>query len=102
MYTEEEQKTRKEKHKSNKQRSTKHTHKPKPKDQVTRALPHTGGELRCSKRVSSSCSTSGTLGSIASLLAATFYQGNPDRNHKLWNIVSTERNILHKVYLHLA
>jgi hypothetical protein len=37
----------------------------------------------------------GTLGSVASLLAATLYQGNPDRNHKLWNIVSTERYILH-------
>jgi hypothetical protein len=24
------------------------------------------------------------------LLAAALYQGNPDRNHKLWNIVSTE------------
>jgi hypothetical protein len=117
----------------------------------------TGGELRCSGRVSSSCSTSGTrrvnlvanpvvsresgkdrevfttsgtypwsfvtqifhngqpshggerkifevmtstlpkriLGSVASLLAATLYQGNPDRNHKLWNIVSSERYILH-------
>jgi hypothetical protein len=29
----------------------------------------------------------GTLGSVASLLAATLYQGNPDRNHKPWNIV---------------
>ena len=29
----------------------------------------------------------GTLGAVASLLAATLYQGNPDRNHKLWNIV---------------
>jgi hypothetical protein len=38
----------------------------------------------------------GTLGSVASLLAATLYQGNPDRNHKLWNIVLTERDILHK------
>jgi hypothetical protein len=37
----------------------------------------------------------GTLGPVASLLAATLYQGNPDRNHKLWNIVSTERYILH-------
>jgi hypothetical protein len=36
----------------------------------------------------------GTLGSVVSLLAATHYQGNPDRNHKLWNIVSTERHIL--------
>jgi hypothetical protein len=37
----------------------------------------------------------GTLGSVASLLAAALYQGNPDRNHKLWNIVSSERYILH-------
>jgi hypothetical protein len=37
----------------------------------------------------------GTLGSVASLLAATVYQGNPDRNHRLWNFVSTERYILH-------
>ena len=41
-----------------KQRSTKHTHKTK--DRVTRTLLKTGGELRCSGRVSSSCSTSGT------------------------------------------
>ena len=27
----------------------------------------------------------GTLGSVASLLAATLYQGNPDRNYKLHN-----------------
>jgi hypothetical protein len=33
----------------------------------------------------------GTLGSVASLLASILYQGNPDRNHKLWNIVSIER-----------
>jgi hypothetical protein len=32
-----------------------------------------------------------TLGSVVSLLTATLYQGN----HKLWNIVSTERYILH-------
>jgi hypothetical protein len=36
-----------------------------------------------------------TLGSVVSLLAATPYQGNPDRNHKLWNIVSSERYTLH-------
>jgi hypothetical protein len=29
------------------------------------------------------------------MLAATLYQENPDRNYKLWNIVSTERYILH-------
>ena len=32
----------------------------KTKDRVTRTPPKTGGELRCSVRVSSSCSTSGT------------------------------------------
>jgi hypothetical protein len=37
----------------------------------------------------------GTLGSVASLLVATLYQGNLGRNHKLWNIASTERYILH-------
>ena len=45
-----------------------------------------------------------TFGSVASLLAATSYQGNPDtsRNHKLWNIVSSERYILHmQVLLHI-
>jgi hypothetical protein len=30
------------------------------------------------------------LGSVASLLAATLYQGNHDRNHKLWNIGSAD------------
>ena len=39
-------------------RSTKHTHKTK--DRVTRTPLKTGGELRCSRRVSSSCSTSDT------------------------------------------
>jgi hypothetical protein len=34
-----------------------------------------------------------TNSSVTSLLAATLYQGNPDGNHKLWNIVSTEREI---------
>jgi hypothetical protein len=37
----------------------------------------------------------GTLGSVASLLTGSLFQGNPDRNHKLWNIGSTERYILH-------
>jgi hypothetical protein len=37
----------------------------------------------------------GTIGSVASLLAATLYQRNPDRNHMLWNIGSTKRYILH-------
>ena len=48
----------KEKVQKDKQRSTKHTHKTK--NRVTRTALKTGGELRCSGRLSSSCSTSGT------------------------------------------
>jgi hypothetical protein len=57
---EEEQTTQwpKEKVQKDKQRSTKHTYKTK--DRVTRTPLKTGGELRCSGRVGSSCSTSGT------------------------------------------
>ena len=60
LYIEEEQTTQwsKEKVQKDKQRSTKHTHKTK--DRVTRTQLKTGGELRCSGRVSNSCSTSGT------------------------------------------
>ena len=59
-YIEEEQTTQwpKEKAQKDKQRSTKHTYQTK--DRVTRTLLKTGCELRCSGRVSSSCSTSGT------------------------------------------
>jgi hypothetical protein len=46
------------KQKKDKQRSTKHTYKAK--DRVTRTPLKTGGELRCSESVSSSCSTSDT------------------------------------------
>jgi hypothetical protein len=46
------------KQKKDKQRSTKHTYKTK--DRVTRNPLKTGVELRCSGRVCSSCSTSGT------------------------------------------
>jgi hypothetical protein len=42
-----------------------------------------------------STSPKGSLGSVASLLAATLYQGIPNRNDKLWNIVSSERYIFH-------
>ena len=61
-YIEEEQTTQwpKEKVQKDKQRSTKHTHKIK--DRVTRTPLKTGCELRCTRRVSSSCSTSGTRG----------------------------------------
>jgi hypothetical protein len=37
----------------------------------------------------------GTLGTVAFLLATTLYQGNPDRNHRLWDIISSERYIFH-------
>ena len=48
----------KEKVQKDKQRLTKHTYKTK--DRVTRTPLKTGGELRCSGRISSSCSTSDT------------------------------------------
>ena len=53
-YSEEEQTTQwpKERVQKDKQRSTKHTYKTK--DRVTRTPPKTRGELRCSRRVSSS------------------------------------------------
>jgi hypothetical protein len=59
-YLEEEQTAqwRKEKVQKDKQRSTKHTHETK--DRITRTPLKTGGELTCSRRVGSSCSTSGT------------------------------------------
>jgi len=59
-YIEEEQTTQwsKEKVQKDKQLSTKHTYKTK--DRVTRTPLKTGDELRCSGRVSSSYSTSGT------------------------------------------
>jgi len=44
--------------KKDKQRSKKHTNKTK--SRVTRTPLKTGGELKCSGRVSSSCSTSST------------------------------------------
>jgi hypothetical protein len=54
--------------------------------------PSHGGDRKIVE-VMTSTLPKGTLGSVASLLAAT--QGNPDRNHKLRNIVSSERYILH-------
>ena len=60
LYIEEEQTTHwpKERVQKDKQRYTKHTHKTK--DRVTRAPLKTGGELMCSGRISSSCSTNGS------------------------------------------
>ena len=59
-YIEEKQATQwpKEKAQRGRQRSTKHTHKAK--NRVTRTPLNTGGELRCSGRISSSCSASET------------------------------------------
>ena len=56
--------------------------------------PRHGGDRKTFEEMTSTWPR-GTLGSVASWLAAKLYQGNPDRNHKLWNIVSTERYILH-------
>jgi hypothetical protein len=56
--------------------------------------PSLGGDRKIFE-VMTSTLPKGTLGSVASLLAATLCQGIPDRNHKLWNIVSSERCILH-------
>ena len=53
----------KEKEQKDKQRSTKHTYKTN--DRVTRTLLKTGGELRCSGRVSNSCSITNHLSSEA-------------------------------------
>jgi hypothetical protein len=60
MYIEEEQTTQwsKENVQKDKQRSIKYTHKTK--DRVARTPLKTEGELGCSGRISSSCSTSGT------------------------------------------
>jgi hypothetical protein len=56
--------------------------------------PSHGGDRKIFE-VMTSTLPKGILGSVASLLAATLYQGNPERSHKLWNIVSSERYILH-------
>jgi hypothetical protein len=56
--------------------------------------PSHGGD-RKTFEVMTSTLPRGTLGAVASLLAAIPYQGNLGRNNKLWNIVSTDRYILH-------
>jgi hypothetical protein len=72
MYIEEEQKTQwpNEKVQKDKQRSTKHT--PRTKDRVTRTTLKSGGELRCSGKVGSSCSTSDAHG--LNLVVDTIFQ----------------------------
>jgi hypothetical protein len=53
---------------------------------------HNGQSIHCGDRKSFEVMTStylrGIIGSVAYLLAVTLYQCNPDRNQKLWNIVS--------------
>ena len=56
--------------------------------------PSYGGDRKIFE-VMTSTLPKGIIGSVASLLAANLYQGHPDRNNKLWNIVSSERYILH-------
>ena len=57
--------------------------------------PRHGGD-RKTFEVMTSTLLKGTPGSVASLIVATLHQGNPeDRNHKLWNIESTDIYILH-------
>ena len=50
--------------------------------------PSHGGD-RKSFEVMTSTYLRGIIGSVAYMLAVTLYQCNPDRNQKLWNIVST-------------
>jgi hypothetical protein len=61
---------------------------------IPQRQPSHGGDRKLFK-VMTSTLPKGTLGSVASLLTATLYQGNPYRNHKLWDIVAYERYILH-------
>jgi hypothetical protein len=95
-YIEEEQTTQwpKEKVQKDKQRSTKHTHKTK--DRVPKTPLKTGGELMCSGRVSSFCSTSGTR--RINLVT------NPVISHewgKFWSLVTT-RNFCSVVYINYS
>jgi hypothetical protein len=88
-YIEEEQTTQRPKEKvlKDKQRSTKHTYKTK--DRVTRTSLKTGGELRCSGRVSSSCSTSDTR--HVNLVT------NPERTGKcLWQVEHIRGHLWHR------
>jgi hypothetical protein len=57
--------------------------------------PSHGGDSKIFE-VMTSTLPKGTLGSVTSLLAATLYQGNPDRNHKLC------LDVLTKLYVFLG
>jgi hypothetical protein len=56
--------------------------------------PSHGGDQKTFE-VMTSTLPKGTFVSVASLIASTLYQGNPDMNHKLWNVVSSESYLLH-------
>ena len=58
--------------------------------------PSHGGDRKIFE-VMTSTLLKGTIGSVASLLAAILYQGNPDRNHKLWKPDSQNRLRLQNV-----
>ena len=67
---------------------------------IHNSQPSHGGDRKIFEMMTSTLPKE-TLDSVASLLAATFYQGNLDRNHKLRNILSTLRYILHMQVLHI-
>jgi len=72
--------------KKNKQWSSKYIHKTK--DRVTRIPLKTGSELRCSARVNSSCSNSGTRRINLVINAVISYEWGKDREHirgHLWH-----------------
>ena len=69
-----------------KQRCIKHMHKTK--DRVTRTLLKTGGERRCSRRVSSSCSTIGTRRVNLVTNPVISHEWGKDRDYRLPTIVS--------------
>ena len=73
----------KEKVQKDKQRSTRYTYKTK--DRVTRTPLKTGGELRCSGRVSSSCSTSDTRCVNIITNPVITFECSRDSGDYLWN-----------------
>jgi hypothetical protein len=74
------------------QRTTyKHTHKTK--DRVTRTPLRTGGELRCSGMVTSSCSTSDTRRVNTCITSSAKYFGHIQDENKFWNIEKLYRTV---------
>ena len=99
-YIEEEQTTQwpKEKVQKDKQRSTKHTYKTI--DRVTRTPLKTGGELRCSGSVSSSCPTNQNALDRYEKLFNTAY--TVSKNDPLFSDYTFISAIKIKIYLHLG